>query len=75
MGWGVGLGIISFVSIFAGGEEDRERDGDEDGERGGDGDIVVAAGRQSASKSGEVGYWDEHEEDDDCGESCADGVS
>ena len=66
MGWGVGLGIISFVSIFAGGEEDGERDGD--------GAIVFAAGRQSASKSGEVGYWDEHEEDD-CGESCADGVS
>ena len=54
------------MSIFAGGEEDGERDGD--------GAIVFAAGRQSASKSGEVGYWDEHEEDD-CGESCADGVS
>ena len=66
MGCGVGLGIIRLVSIFDGVVEEGECDGD--------GDIVfsAAAGRKSASKSGEVGYRDEVE---DCGESWANGVS
>lgn len=41
MGWGVGLGTINFVSLFAGREEEGE----------GDGAIAIFAGDKSASKS------------------------